>query len=123
MHCALCQLAPREDDPTATTWVEGQGMVAVCTPCLYGGAAIDNTYPPGVPVPRVGDRDVRICACCRRALRQGEEHTPFRLTAEDVQGTRTPHGVLHGCQECLERWRPAIARRTGTPNPVGNQLL
>jgi len=118
--CPNCERPTYEDEQLASIHVEGLGNLWACRDCRAGfeeRQALRPTYPEGRPVPQIGDgmlrRDIRICACCRRAVRWGERLTCMRLVAEDVEleASAVPTGALVSCPACVATWRPVILAR------------
>jgi hypothetical protein len=59
-----------------------------------------------------------VCACCERAIPEGECISRLRLTVEDMQGQESPRdgkpGLRgHCCEHCRNVYLPIIARRLG----------
>jgi len=111
--CKRCERVVREDDSLTQGELDGQ-KGCYCRDCRGLAAPV---YPVGRPVPQTGDgmarRDIRICACCRTALRWDEPQTAMRLLPEDVRQEVHPPvtGALLSCPACVARWKPIIHAR------------
>lgn len=118
-ECGACRKPIRWDESLSTAHLEGQGgegYYQACPRCIAAASGepvpAPRTYPPG-QVPRHPLRDdlLPVCGLCREALFEGEEHSRFRITAEDTEGTGVEPGAYAACPRCLLRWRPVIHAR------------
>jgi hypothetical protein len=135
--CGRCEKPVQVDDPLQRVqWQDPDGRTVSTHCCRSCEAALRGdpppaqyTYPPGnYGLPLAG----HICCLCFRAMFEDDPGEQMRIAEADinpgeVDGLNMPlaPGSRWCCRECVEKFRPRIAKRLGRPvNSVhGNWLL
>lgn len=111
--CGKCRKPVRTDDPLTVVQVTTDNAstltVEACSSC---GAELLGLPVPDEPVYPAGrDYPFAVCGVCRRAMREGDDGTPLRLTAREADGLSVRPALYDACADCVAFFRPAIYAR------------